>query len=65
MKLKAQGQGMDIDIEKMNVENGDYTDTEEYAALVQKDWIFDKITNEQESKQEVIFLHPGETGIHC
>lgn len=55
MKLKAQGQGMKADIEKMNVENGDYTDTEEYAALVQKGLDLQaKITNEQESKQEVI-----------
>ena len=55
MKLKAQGQGMKADIEKMNVENGDYTDTEEYAALVQKGLDLQaKITNEQESKQEAI-----------
>lgn len=55
MKLKAQGQGMKADIEKMNAENGDYTDTEEYAALVQKGLDLQaKITSEQESKQEVI-----------
>jgi DNA repair exonuclease SbcCD ATPase subunit len=55
MKLKAQGQGMKADIEKMNAENGDYTDTEEYAALVQKGLDLQaKITHEQESKQEVI-----------
>ena len=55
MKLKAQGQGMKAEIESMNAENGDYTDTQEYATLVQNGLDLQaKITNEQESKRDVL-----------